>query len=292
MLLPLSTLCLIVLASGVARAEFFPSESHRLIHSAPGHIRTRPDTIKVVSYNIEYGEKIEQAVADLQTDPDLRDADILLLQELDPDGVAALAEALQCNHVYYPASVSPHHGRRFGNAVLSRWPIVGSRLVVLPHGMLVTGHRRVATMADIDLGGEIVRAVSVHTATIILPQERRLAQVQAVADSLVEWEGPLVIGGDFNSITQYEVFRIRRIFRRDGCRPVRLPAGETIKGWLPKLFNQQPVLDHLFFRGLETAAAGIGRQALASDHYPIWTVLTFTAATAKPRPGAVTPATH
>ncbi|MFH1845064.1 MAG: endonuclease/exonuclease/phosphatase family protein, partial [bacterium] len=237
MSLSISLLCLIFLTGYADPAEFFPSESRRLFHSVSHHTRARPDSLKVVSYNIEYGEKIEQAVAELQTDPQLRDADILLLQELDPAGVMALAEALHCNYVYYPASISPHHGRQFGNAVLTSWPIVASQLVVLPHGMLVTGHRRVASVADIDLGDVVVRAVSVHTATIIMPLERRLAQVQAVADHLASWVGPPVIGGDFNSITQYEVFRIRRIFRRDDCRAVRLPPGETIKGWLPKLFN-------------------------------------------------------
>ena len=37
----------------------------------------------------------------------------------------------------------------------------------------------------------------------------------------------------------------------------------------------ESVLDHLFYRKLRSGSAGIGHQALASDHFPIWASLHF-----------------
>ena len=41
-------------------------------------------------------------------------------------------------------------------------------------------------------------------------------------------------------------------------------------GTLLKLTRQRPVLDHIFYRGLDLRHAGIVNQADASDHLPIW----------------------
>lgn len=269
--------CLAALLAGCAGlAHFEPSESSRRSGTVATTDRPRPDSLRVVSYNIQYGEQIDQALADLQADPDLHNADILLLQEMDGDGVAAMARALDLNFVYYPASIHPHHDKQFGNAVLSRWPITASRLLVLPHKHPLSGDLRTATSADIDVDGVQVRAVSVHTATVVLGQEQRLAQAQTVADSLTAVAGPLVIGGDFNTVTQYEGSLLRRIFRDAGCSAVHLPPGSTIKGWKSGVLGDETVLDHIFYRGLQAGDSRISKTALASDHYPVWTVLGWT----------------
>ena len=43
---------------------------------------TFQDTLKVVSFNIEFSEAIEEAISELKTHKDLANADILLLQEM------------------------------------------------------------------------------------------------------------------------------------------------------------------------------------------------------------------
>ena len=54
-----------------------------------------PDEIKLVSFNIEFGIKLEEAIEELQTSENLRDADIILLQEMDEVGTETIAQTLE-----------------------------------------------------------------------------------------------------------------------------------------------------------------------------------------------------
>jgi len=246
------------------------------------------DSLTVASYNIQYGEDIDQALNDVQANPHLREADILLLQEMDPTGTETLAKALRRHFVYYPASVNPHHARLFGNAVLSRWPITNQKVFLLPHGHPLSGHRRIAVATDIDLGDQILRAVSVHTATVVMTQDRRMDQAQAALDSLGLVDGPVVIGGDFNTVSDYEVTLIRRRFRRADFRWAKLPEGPTVKkNKIRRLIGQELVLDHIFYRNMELRSTGLASEAAASDHLPIWAVFSILGSVAKDREAEV-----
>ena len=239
------------------------------------------DSLTIVSWNIEFGRNLDQAVRELQANPRLANVDILLLQEMDPVGSERVAKALGFHFVHGSASVSPKHKRLFGNAVLSRWPIVNDQVLILPHETLLTGHRRIAVAADIDLGdGRTIRAISVHTATMVMEQDKRIDQARAVSDSLGGLQDLMVIGGDFNTVSVYEVNRLRQVMRRLGLKAARLPAGPTISNKYKKLPGSTPVLDHFFSHGLEATETGVDRSATASDHYPIWAVFRFEGADA------------
>ena len=106
------------------------------------------ETIAVVSYNI----KLAEAIDDLSGMSELRDADILLLQEMDHEGTESIASALRYNYVYYPASIHKT-GKDFGNAILSRWPIHSHRKIILPHERWDNKQRRIAVAGMIDVAG-------------------------------------------------------------------------------------------------------------------------------------------
>jgi hypothetical protein len=86
-----------------------------------GEVRDAEPALRIVTFNIEHGRRVRQAIAGLTSHPDLRGADVLLLQEMTADGVEAIARALSLNAVYYPASRL--EGRDMGEAVLSPWPV-------------------------------------------------------------------------------------------------------------------------------------------------------------------------
>ena len=273
----MTLLCLILLAGCGVKTGYAPSEVtvHR---SAVNAVAEAPaDSLRVVSWNIQYGEDIDLAIAEIRGHPDLADADIILLQEMTPEGARQMAEELGLHHVYGAAAVHPHHKKLFGNAVLSRWPIVGDQVLILPHETLLTGHRRMAMAADIDLGVWILRAVSIHTATVIMDQDKRLEQAKAARDSLGGFAGPVVLGGDFNTVSAYDVTLLRRTMRRLRLKTVRLPEGPTIANRYKKLPGSESVLDHIFCKDFQPGSRGVVREATASDHYPIWAVLAVPA---------------
>src|SRR6185503_2875204 len=77
--------------------------------------------LRVVSFNIAYAIEIERAIEVLRGSGPLRGADLI-------------AQALGLNAVYFPSGVHPKHDRDFGCALLSPWPLVEPRKLVLPHG--------------------------------------------------------------------------------------------------------------------------------------------------------------
>jgi len=229
------------------------------------------DSLTVISYNIAFAKRIDEALADLRAHPPLVKPDILLLQEMDTMGARKIARALEMNYLYLPSYVHPEHARTFGIAVLSPWPIVGRQAVVLPHADPATGHRRKALAVDLRMGPHLVRAVSVHLSTMIVPQAKRLEQAQAVLDSLCAVDYPVIVGGDFNSATDWDMTLFGRTMRKGGFRLARLPDGPTADG---KLFNRVGpalVMDHIFYRGFpKHGPTGRLEDVLGSDHLPIW----------------------
>lgn len=260
----------LLLAGCSSQTAFVPGSAHLTTSEAPlaTAARSAPDSLIVVTYNIRHGEELDAALADLRALAP-GGADVVLLQEMDPAGAAWLAQQLGCGHVYAPASVHPRHDRLFGNAVLSRWPVTGQRVVVLPHGSPLYGLRRIAVAADLDVAGRPVRAISAHLASAFLPQAERLDQLSAVLDSLVAgWDGAVVLGGDLNTSTPDDRFRFHRRLRAAGLRTV--PATDPTAHWQPtRLWGLGEVLDHVYVRGLVPGAPTVGRAATASDHWPL-----------------------
>ena len=264
---------LLLALSGCAHETALTQADIRLYSGlGEGALPAESDSLVCVSYNIEYSEKLEQALADLTADPRLRHPDILLLQEMDPEGVAFLAGHLGMNYHYYPSFISPHHGLLFGTAVLSPWPLDEPQTIVLPHPNPLTDNRRAALAVDVRIGSRVVRTVSVHLSTLIVDLEDRLEQAVIIADSLVADSGPTIVGGDFNTGTRYEGTLFRRVARKAGFREARLPEDRTASGGPLDLVGYDLKLDHIYYRDLEFVAAGVSDKATASDHLPVWSV--------------------
>lgn len=222
---------------------------------------------KVVSFNIAFGEHHEQATEEILGTPELADADALLLQEMDPDGAQAMALALQVNYVYYPASVHKH-GKGFGNAVLSPWPIVADAKLILPHLGPHDGGMKAAVRATLELPSGSVVVVSAHTETPWLGPRGRLDQSRTIIAGVVEAREPVVVAGDFNTVDPGSVEATVDLYAEAGFGWASADAGTTA-GDSPIEF----ALDHVFARGFAVGRSGTAATE-ASDHRPVWTELT------------------
>jgi endonuclease/exonuclease/phosphatase family metal-dependent hydrolase len=219
------------------------------------------DTIRVVSFNIAFGRRADSAITLLKSNPALRGADVILLQEMDAEGTERVARALDLWYVYYPAIFSLRTRRDFGNAVLSRWPIVEDRKIVLPHVSRYARTQRTATAATLSIRGSRVRVYSTHLSTIAdMGTAARRDQLRAIlADA--EHYPRVIVGGDLNSSS------VGRVAREMGYGWPTERGPHTTRGarW-----------DHIFLKGLSSPATDAAGTVLdvrgASDHRPVWAI--------------------
>jgi endonuclease/exonuclease/phosphatase family metal-dependent hydrolase len=230
---------------------------------APPVITGERRTLRVVTYNVKWSRYIDRAIHVLSHREPLTDADIVVLQEMDPEGTRRIADALGMNWIYYPAAIHPKRGLDFGNAVLSRWPIVADRKVILPHIAGLRDAQRIAAAATVMVDSTPVRVYSAHlgTPSDIRPAKRRDQARAIVADAS---EYPLVIvAGDMNSHGIGKEFVAHGFF---------WPTEHN--GFTTAFFNW----DHVFLKGFtpppaRQKSAGIVRDTLGtSDHDPVWAV--------------------
>ncbi|HET6762503.1 MAG TPA: endonuclease/exonuclease/phosphatase family protein [Longimicrobiaceae bacterium] len=223
--------------------------------------RSNGDTLRIASFNVEYALRVDSAIVVLTTDPELRRADVVLLQEMDAPGTARIARALSMGYVYYPAALRKNTGRDFGNAVLSRWPIVEDSKILLPHPGLFGQVRRIATGVTLDVAGTQVRVYSTHLGTMVnATPGARNAQLRTVMADAAKYPR-VIIGGDMNS------HGVGGAAIRGGY------AWPTEHGPKTTKFGRW---DHIFVRGLTVPATGAAGTVLnghgTSDHIPVWAV--------------------
>jgi endonuclease/exonuclease/phosphatase family metal-dependent hydrolase len=227
-----------------------------------GHDTTTTGPLRLVTFNVKLARRIDRAIAVLRSDS-LRGADVIALEEMDDRGTDAIARALHLNYVYYPGAIHPTEHKYFGPAVLSPWPIVASRKIVLPHASRTRHQRRTATVADVMVRGIRLRVYGVHLETPAGGSDRvRQEQADTILADAARFRGPVVIAGDFNS------YSIGLHLERRGYR------------WLTRYL--EPTIsvftwDHIFVRSLKPAGpdwSGVLRRTQgASDHRPVWAVV-------------------
>jgi endonuclease/exonuclease/phosphatase family metal-dependent hydrolase len=222
-------------------------------------VSTGTDTLRIVAFNIKYAQRVDLAIELLKDEPELSGADVILLSEMDENGTRLIADAIGREYVYYPAVLHTRTGRDFGNAVLSRWPIVEHERIVLPHVARVQPTQRSATAATIRVGTADVRVYATHLGTFFeIGPGARQEQLRTILEDAERFPYAIV-GGDMND-------------SRIG--PTAWQYGFT---W-PTQYGPRTMafgrVDHIFLKNLpvpDSAAAGTVRDRRgASDHSPVW----------------------
>jgi len=219
--------------------------------------------LRVVTFNLKFAQHLDRAIALLSRPGPLRDADLLVMQEMDGPATRRIAEALGFNHVYVPSAVHPATGRDFGVAILSPWPLEVPRKLPLPHQHRFRKLRRAAAVATMHgpLGPIRVYGVHLESPTGLWGGGRR-DQARAIVTDLAGWDRPVVVAGDFNGRGGPDEIAHHGFFW--ATRRVHHTAG---------LFS----FDHILARGLcafgADAAAAANDDLEASDHVPVWALL-------------------
>ena len=231
--------------------------------------------LKVASYNIRKAVGLDwrrrpSRVLDVLNEIG---ADIVALQEvdrrfgsrisaLDPELIARETDYQAINFSHRPQSLGYH-----GNVILARKAITvaSARPMALPHL-----EPRGAAVADLDLGGKLIRIVGMHLG---LTKKWRQLQTETIVAELhaLEANMPTVLMGDLNEPDLKS--GVLRAFEQR----------HTIAACGPSFHASMPVftLDRIIVtENITISETGVHSSALAkraSDHLPIWARLTLPA---------------
>ena len=280
---------------------------------------------RVVTFNIQYSLGADGRYDLGRSLEAVRGADVICLQEVErnwrrtemadqPSLIEALMPDRYC--VYGPmldvdassatAGTVTNRRRQFGQMTLSRWPIVSSRVVLLPK--TDTGDAPNAWCGALETviatPDGPVRVVNVHLTDIT--ETNRMTQVWALVHLLATapveggaWNGaatdpgerehwqfddpapPMpeaaVVVGDFNDVPESGVVNV---MTRAGFRDAWNPATATSPGWVT--FKTNPAqgtfddmrIDFVFVNDeIDVIDANIDVDCDASDHQPVWATL-------------------
>ena len=237
----------------------------------------RPDdALTVLSYNTHHGEGTDGVldlarIARVITDAD---PDLVALQEIDEgatrtggvDQAAELGSLTGMEHSFAP--FMDFQGGRYGLAVLSKHPIVSSRVIELPPGK---GEPRSALAVEVAPEGKpVVMFVCVHFDWLDDDTER-FAQAGALLVAL-DGEHGVIVAGDFNdtpgsrTIRAFEEAEFRIVPPDEGDGATFPSDGPTKR------------IDFVMYRPAFgfVGTADVLAEEVASDHRPVRAVLEWT----------------
>jgi endonuclease/exonuclease/phosphatase family metal-dependent hydrolase len=233
--------------------------------------------VRVLSYNIHkciggvdrryQPARIVDAVAHYEPD-------LVLLQEVDAGArrsngdrqVDLLGDALGYPHRTWFPNVTVRGGGEYGNAILSRWPLVASSNIDLTVGRRKRRsvlHREIRIRHD-----EVDRVVHIFNMHLGLSQPERRTQLATFLAchpfAGLHHDTPVIIGGDFNDVYG----RLARLLVPSGFRSTERPP-RTFPAWAP-----MRALDSIYVRG-QVQLLGVHRgetdlSRRASDHRPLF----------------------
>ena len=217
--------------------------------------------IKVITYNIKLSRKTHKALKLLTEHNELNNADIICLQEMDPHGVDLIARKLNYNFVYYPAILHPRNDKDFGNAVLSKWPILNDEKIILPKlggGKL----QRIAVSATLSINNIKVMVFSVHMKVFVRHFQRRIP-IDRIIGAIEPSVEHCIIAGDFNTFSRSNRRAILKPFNEANFQFATNNIGWTYKHWY--LLNKKSTLDYIFARAKSSAALPFAMTRRASS---------------------------
>jgi endonuclease/exonuclease/phosphatase family metal-dependent hydrolase len=245
-----------------------------------------PIPVRLVTFNTHHGvgDDDRHDLPRLATLLASVDADVICLQEVDRyygdrsedvDQALLLSRALDMQLAWGPAVDDPRPGgrppRQYGNALLSRLPILISDVHRLPG----TGEPRSALRTMLELDGGTLWVTATHLTT--RSAQERAEQVAALAALHTDGMAAGVIVGDFNTGPDAgELDPLRERFT-DGWHLARAREDQARwRFWKAEAGNTHPArsphrrIDQAWVSaGVSVAAAQVLDAAGASDHLPL-----------------------
>lgn len=236
---------------------------------------------------------IERAARALSDGKRLPAVDILALQEADKEtlragGVHVARELAGALKMYY-AHAPLHHPRgeepkskqwyldfeehiaqddsgETGLAMLSRLPFDGISRIDLPWTECAW-RPRLALETIFRVGGENLYFYNAHIDPHASTEEQ-LAQHRSIIERAERASGPVVLMGDYNTLTKASGLKMRELLEANGYVTPFPNGTATWRAGLIRLHT-----DWIFVRGARITRSGVARGLGVSDHWPVWAEL-------------------
>lgn len=228
--------------------------------------KTPSKRLKIVTYNIHHARKIDKAIQIFKNNKHVNNTDILCLQEMDESSIERMANELKFNYIYYPAIKHPRYGKNFGNAILSKYPMIEDKKIILPH-VRELNMQRIAISAKIKVGGQTIRVFCLHM-KVFLKTQYRTMQVRKLLSLIKPQQHHVIVAGDFNTFTKKGYEAVVLPLEESHFELATHNVGWNYKHWY--LLNKKSALDHIFTRGFKVNHTGKVTSRKASDHVPVW----------------------
>lgn len=289
------------LCAEAAAPDDAPDKVHINCRLETGGFAPEPGTeavseIVVAAYNMERGMKLEEQIRLFKEGPDFRDADVLLVSEVDRgctrtqyrNVARELARALGMNYVYGVEYMElPRKYKKttdaieticeHGNAVLSRYPITNYeqiRHAETKYWYIPPGPGRdnmeprlggtMAIAADIALPGRTLRVYAMHLDSDLDNADKRAAAAAELTAHAAETKGPVIMGGDCNTYTYLNDLLTGshndsavQTFLNTGFMDAHAGIPAKKRGTTNSDYLVRAVIDLMFIRGADVMASGI-----------------------------------
>jgi len=239
-------------------------------------------TIRVVTYNVHFGEDTESIIRLFRTNKNLAKADVILFQEIEDHFAEVLprarsiAEALRF-HFFYAASRSEDLNTH-GIATLSKFPIIKNTTLKLPKYVITYRHQqRIALLSNIQVGKKDITLTNIHLDARLNARDRIIQLDHAITKVRELFGQDIILGGDFNTLPFFLLGKLFPIgFQNQGERVHNYlvtkffvnSAGRSVPTFSKMGLRMR--LDHIYTDNLPIVAWGIEDDKGISDHFPLW----------------------
>ncbi|MGC4109230.1 MAG: endonuclease/exonuclease/phosphatase family protein [Nocardioides sp.] len=248
------------------------------IHRDPGCPIRPPQIVQVMQFNIHAGISRFGGLGLARIAAEIRAAhpDIVSLNEVDSDTTRSdridessyLAAATGMHPVYGP-NLFGYDGGRFGNAILTTFPVESTRNIRLPHRRHT--EPRGLLEADLRIGRQTVAFFSVHLSQgHVRGEDARVRQAEAMAGVVRGTRRPVIVSGDFNSRPTDLPVRIMRQYLLDAQEQGGTGSGLTVPEADPQNRIDYILYDNHF--GIVPGSTQVLPSG-SSDHRSVWTEL-------------------
>ena len=169
-------------------------------------------------------------------------------------------------HAYAVSLDEWHHpGSKYGNAIISRYPITSTRTVKIDVGMGVTDvyEPRIMLIAELDVDGKPLTAIVTHLG---LMESERILAAERLEDLVKEINTPIILMGDLNTTPGSYVYNRIAELLRDSSSDKTLPLTHPSE-------NPKYKIDYIFGSRDLTFTDPRTDSVMYSDHLPLTVTL-------------------